>query len=157
MEYPLVKQYGGVALKPEAAFQPDPALNYKVLFDIRETSNDAGEVNQGLDHVAKLFNLLAPAKIKPGDTAVVAILHGPAVVAALNDENYRKKFGIANPNSALIKELTRYGVKICACAQTMAKQEIAYNSLHEDVALALSSLTVMINCQLENFAYVPFN
>lgn len=157
MEYPFITQYGAVTLKPDAAFQPDKALKYKVLFDIRETSNDAREINQGLDHVAKFYNLLASAGIKPQDTEVVAVLHGPAIVAGFNDQIYKDKFGTDNPNAALIKELAKYGTKIYICAQALEKQKLADTSVHENVTLALASLTVMINCQLRNFAYVPFN
>jgi intracellular sulfur oxidation DsrE/DsrF family protein len=157
MEYPFIDKYGAVTLKPDAAFQPDKSVKYKVLFDIRETSNDAQEINQGLDHVAKLFNLLAPAGIKPQDTEIVAVLHGPAIVAILNDQIYKEKFGIENPNKELIEELAKYGVQIYACAQALAKQKLPDTSVYKSVTLALSSLIVMIGCQLRNFAYVPFN
>jgi intracellular sulfur oxidation DsrE/DsrF family protein len=157
MEYPFIAGYGAVTLKPDAAFQPDKSLKYKILFDIRETSNDAKEINQGLDHIAKLFNLLAPAGIKPQDTEIVAVLHGPAIIAILNDQVYREKFGIDNPNTQLIEELTKYGVHIQACAQALARQKLPDTSVHKGVTPALSSLTVMIDCQLRNFAYVPFN
>jgi intracellular sulfur oxidation DsrE/DsrF family protein len=157
MKHPVIAGYGAVQLKPDAAFQPDLSLNYKVLFDIRETSNTAEEINQGLDHVAKLLNLLVPKGIKPSDIDIVAVLHGPAIVAILNDENFQKKFDRNNPNSELIAELCNHGVRIYACEQALAKQGLPSASVHEKVDLALSSLLVMIICQLQNFAYVPFN
>lgn len=157
MENPLIAQYGAVTPKPDAGFQPDNSLKYKVFFDIRETSNSAAEVNQGLDHVAKLLNLLALSGIKASDTAIVAVLHGPATVAILNDPTYKEKFGLTNPNAGLIAELVSYGVQIYACAQALAKQKLPDTAVHDKVKLALSSLMVMINCQLRNYAYVPFN
>jgi intracellular sulfur oxidation DsrE/DsrF family protein len=157
MQYPFISQYGAVTLPPDAVYQPDPSLHYKVLFDVRETANNAREINQGLDHIAKLFNLLAPAGIKPDDTEIVAIFHGPAVVALLNNQAYQEKFGMDNPNGPLIEELTRHGVRLYACAQALAKQDIPHAALNHHTTPALSSLTVMIDCQLRHFAYVPFN
>jgi intracellular sulfur oxidation DsrE/DsrF family protein len=157
LEHPYFAKYGGVALNSNAAFQPDLSLDYKVLFDIRETSNDAAAVNEGLDHVAKLLNFLAPAGIKIPDASIIAIVHGPAIVAVLKDQIYREKFGMDNPNNALIKELVKSDVKIYACVQALTEQKIDYISVHDEVSLALSSLMVMINCQLQNYAYVPFN
>jgi intracellular sulfur oxidation DsrE/DsrF family protein len=157
MEHPFMTNYGAVTLKPDAAFQPDNSLTYKVLFDIRETSNEAGEINQGLDHVAKLLNFLVLAGIDVGNAAIIAILHGPAVTALLQDQIYLKKFGLANPNTAIIHELTGYGVQIYACVQALTKQNLAYTAVHEKVSLALASLLVIIHCQLHNYAYVPFN
>jgi intracellular sulfur oxidation DsrE/DsrF family protein len=157
LEHPFITKYGAATLKPNAAFQPDSSLNYKVLFDIRETANEAREINQGLGHIAKLLNLLLPTGIRIADCSIIAILHGPATIAALNDQTYRDKFGIDNPNNALIAELTKNGVQIHVCMQALQKQKLSQNAIHDKVGQALSSLTVLINCQLQNYAYVPFN
>ncbi len=79
------------------------------------------------------------------------------MVAVLKDRTCKEKFGWIILIMRFIKELLKSGVEIYACVEALTKQKLAYNSVHSEVALARVSPTVMVNCQLQNYAYVPFN
>jgi hypothetical protein len=90
---------------PEAAVQPSPGREYKILFDITKAAEAPDEINPGLEHVARLINLFALAKIPPQKLKIVAVLHGRATAASLDDRYHREKYQRDNPNSKLIDAL----------------------------------------------------
>ena len=61
--YPLVPGHGGVVPLPRAAEQPSKGA--KAVFDISADAKP-GEVNKGLDHVARLLNLYGAAGLTAG-------------------------------------------------------------------------------------------
>jgi hypothetical protein len=89
---PVVQGYGKVHPMPEAEVQPSPDREYKILFDITKASGRPGQVNPGLEHIARLINLFALAKVPPEKLKIVAVLHGPATAVALDDRHYREKY-----------------------------------------------------------------
>jgi hypothetical protein len=82
-----------------------PGREYKILFDITKAAEAPDEINPGLEHVARLINLFALAKIPPQKLKIVAVLHGRATAASLDDRYHREKYQRDNPNSKLIDAL----------------------------------------------------
>jgi len=62
-EYPAIRGYGKVRPYPDAAVRPSPDQTYKVLFDITQGADTPEKPNSGLDHVARLINAFALARI----------------------------------------------------------------------------------------------
>jgi hypothetical protein len=73
--YPLVPGHGGVVPLPRAAEQPRKGA--KAVFDVTADAKP-GEVNAGLEQVARLLNLYGAAGLKPGDVKIAAVCHGAA-------------------------------------------------------------------------------
>src|SRR5258708_3496772 len=71
--YPLVPGHGGVVPLPRAAEQPRKGA--KAVFDITADAKP-GEVNKGLEQVARLLNLYGAARLTPRDVKIAALLHG---------------------------------------------------------------------------------
>src|SRR5712671_899247 len=62
--YPLIAGHGGVVPLPRAAEQPTKGA--RAVFDITADAKP-GEVNKGLEQIARLLNLYGAAKVTPRD------------------------------------------------------------------------------------------
>jgi len=140
---------------PQAAYQPDRNASYKVVFSLTKASDKPGEVNPALDRVARTVNLYVSAGVPLGHLKFVAIAYGPATPIALNDEQYRKKYGVANPNLPVIAELRKAGVDVAVCGQAVAEHDFQYDWVDSHVTLALSALTTISELQQKGYALLP--
>jgi intracellular sulfur oxidation DsrE/DsrF family protein len=151
--YPLVPGHGGVVRLPRAAEQPRKGA--KVVFDITADAKP-GEVNGGLERVARLLNLYGAAALTARDVKVAAVLHGEADKAVLNDAAYAARFKVAaNPSLPLIRDLKKAGVEVFVCGQSLHKLGFKLKEVAKGVPVADSALLVLVNKQTDGYAYVP--
>ena len=155
-EYPVIKGYGPVKPLPNAAFQPDKSIKYRVLFDITKAAESVEKVNPGLDRVARFLNVMAASGIMPKEMELAAVIHGPAAPAVLKNEIFKDRFKTDNPNEKIIKDLKETGVKLYVCGQTLADQGFEHKWVNEQVAIAVAALVVVPTYQLKGYAYQPF-
>ena len=137
---------------PEAAVQPSPNREYKILFDVTKAARTPDQVDPGLEDIARLINLFALAKAPPEKLKIVAVLHGPATAVALDDPHYQEKYQIDNPNRKLINALKRAGVLVYVCGQALAHKGFEPTWINRDVSVALAALTVLSIYQLDGYA-----
>lgn len=162
-QYPLIKGHGGIVAVPDAGQQPKK--NSKVLLDIISDEMSGGVI-KGFDRAALILNQYTQAGAGTENGFKMAlVLHGPATIAALNNEAYAKhskpyarSLGTdKNPNLELLQELKKHGVEIFVCAQALAHHGYAMNEVAKPVTTAVSAATVNINKQMEGYAYIPFD
>lgn len=139
---------------PEAV-QPSPDREYKILFDISKASGTPGQVNPGLEHIARLINLFVLAKVPPEKLKIVAVLHGLAAAVALGDHHYREKYQFDNPDRKLIDALRRTGVIVYVCGQALAHNGFEPTWVNSEVDIALAALMVLSVYQLDGYALLP--
>lgn len=155
--FPVIKEAGPVLPLPDAAQQPDPKLTYKVVFDITAASSKPDQMNNGLSHVARFINTMASAGVKPSSLHLVAVVHGPASRASLNNDAYKALFnGTDNPNVQLIHDLKAQGVKIYQCGQALADNSYQQDWVNPDVTVVLAGAVTVVNFELRGYAYLPF-
>ena len=151
--YPLVPGHGGVVPLPRAAEQPRKGA--KAVFDITADAKP-GEVNKGLEQVARLLNLYGAAGLKAGDVKIAAVLHGEATKAALSDTAYNARFKVAaNPNLPLIRALKKAGVEVFVCGQALHELRFKTKEVAAEVTVAVAGLLVLTNKQMDGYAYIP--
>ncbi len=151
--YPLVPGRGGVVPLPRAAEQPKKGA--KAVFDITADAKP-GEVNKGLEQVARLLNLYGAAGLKAGDVQIAAVCHGAADKAVLNDAAYVARFKVAaNPNLPLIRDLRRAGVDVFVCGQSLHDLGFKAEEVAEEVPVADAAMLVLVNKQAAGYAYIP--
>ncbi len=155
-EYPVIKGYGPVHPLVDAAVQPDKSLEYKILFDVTKASKYKNKVNPALDHIARLINVYASAGMMPDKMKLVAVIHGPATPVVLNNEAFKSKFGIDNPNIELINDLKKNGVVFYVCGQALADNKYKNEWINKDITVALSALTVVPTYQLKGYALMAW-
>jgi intracellular sulfur oxidation DsrE/DsrF family protein len=151
--YPLISGHGGVVPLPPAAEQPRKGA--KAVFDITADAKP-GEVNRGLERVARLLNLYGAAGLTAGDVRIAAVLHGEADKAALTDAAYAARYKVAvNPNLPLIRDLKRAGVKVSVCGQSLHELGFQAEEVAKEVPVADAALLVLVNKQTDGYAYIP--
>jgi len=87
---------------------------------------------------------------------VAITVHGAAWKDVLSDAEYKKKFGVVNPNSKLIKELNKAGVDIIICGQTAKYRKIDRQVVMPEVKFALSAMTALIQYQSKGYTFIKF-
>lgn len=152
---PTIHGAGKIHPMPQAAYQPDPHATYKVVFSLSHFGAKPTEVSSSLEHVARAVNLYVSAGVPLSHLKFVAIAAGPATPIVLNDTQYRKIYGVANPNLPVIAQLRKAGVDVAVCAQAMAEHHFDYGWQDSHVTLALSGLTTVIDLQQQGYALMP--
>ncbi len=152
---PAVPGFGKFTALAQAHEQPDPARDYKVVFDISEGAKAPEQPNPGLDRAARLINMLSAGGVSPAKRHIVAVMHGPATDAVVSDTAYAARHnGQKNPNTALIAALQAAGASLRICGQAMTGQKIAQTDLAPGVQLDLAALMTVTNLQFQGYALV---
>lgn len=153
---PLVKDFGTVFSVPFALERPDPTLKYKILVDVNTAAEKPEIVNENLEAAAKIVNLHVLGGVPEKNLQVVLVVHGAAAFYLMNNEVYRQKYAVDNPNLPLISSLHKAGVKIFVCGQTIVKRNLDYQKLAPEVTVALSAITTITNYSLKGFTVLKY-
>jgi intracellular sulfur oxidation DsrE/DsrF family protein len=89
------------------------------------------------------------------DIDVAVVLHGQALMAALNDEAYQAYNKVDNPNLDLLQDLADAGVKFYACGQSLGFRGLDKSVLVEPVKVGLSAMTMLVTLQADGYAFLP--
>ncbi len=122
----------------------DTTQNMAVIFDISSSADDRSVMNKNIETAARFLNMHAAAGFKKEQLKVAMVIHGGAWQDILKDEVYREKFNLSNPNTSLINALSDVGVEVILCGQTAGFREIDKEDLNENVKMALSAMTTLI-------------
>ncbi|MGF1583557.1 MAG: DsrE family protein [Gemmataceae bacterium] len=153
--YPKIKDSGKVVRLPNAAEQPMDGS--KIVVDITR-KGDLQAVNPAIAKLARFVNLYAGAGKKAATVDIVVVMHGNATICSLDDSAYRRHSGVArNPNLPLFKKLKQVGVKVHVCGQALSHKQYGFAAVHEDVTVAVSALTAIVNQQHKGYAYLPMH
>ena len=151
--YPTIQGFGKVVALPDATMQPSKDADYKVVFNLT-AGGDADKVNPFLDRVARAVNLFTSTGVPLSHLHFVVVVHGPATPLTLDNEHYREKFRVDNPNVKLIGELAKAGVKVEVCGQALAHQSFPQNWVNPQVEITLAAITDIV--MLEQQGYILF-
>ena len=155
LAFPIIATHGGVVARPTAAEQPRAGA--KVVFDVTVDSKPT-EVNKGLDRAARLLNLYGASGLQAKDVSITVVLHGEATKSTLNDAGYKTRFETEqNPNLPLIRELQKAGVEVLVCGQALNYKNFADEEVAPEIQVAAAAMTVVVNRQLDGYAYVPLH
>lgn len=154
--FPMVSRFGGIFPVQDAASIPEIGMEYKIIVEVATGSEKPEELNFALNNIARLMNLHAQSGIPLRNIKVVAAVHGEAAYAVMNNEAYRKKFNVDNPNLELLKELKKSGAELYICGQSLFARKIDRNTLAPEMNVALSMLTTVTTCQLKGYAFLKF-
>jgi intracellular sulfur oxidation DsrE/DsrF family protein len=157
--FPAIKGYkwAGVAPVQNVTELADPNMKYKLLMELTgfaakgQEATAKNEINGGIGEVARKVNLHVAAGVPQKNIDVVVIVHAGALFAFLNNEKYKRKYGIDNPNITLIKDLQNFGAKIVVCGQAMTFLKLEMQDLVPGIKEALSAQTVLSTYELKGY------
>jgi intracellular sulfur oxidation DsrE/DsrF family protein len=151
---PAVPDFGAAAALPDAALQPDKSTDYKVVFNITAAGPNE-KINPSLDRVARAVNIFASAGVPASHLHFIAVIHGPATPAILDNVHYKEKFSVDNPNIKLISELKAAGAQVVVCGQALAYNKFPHEWVNHDVEITLSAISDVIILQQKGYVLFP--
>jgi len=157
--YPLIK--GGVSCGvvpvENATSKPDPNKEVKLIFDFTQATssgNQAKNINEGLEEVARILNLHIAAGVKKEKLKAVIVFHAGSIMSVMNNEFYQQKFQATNPNLDILGQLSVAGVELIICGQSLALREIPHPNVLPQVKIAYAAKTTLSKYQGDG--YVAF-
>lgn len=153
---PVIEKYGQVFSVPQPDFPMNPDFQYKVVFDIAVGMDDPGQVNQRINTLARFLNMHAQAGVPLENLHVACVFHGTAARDVLISEVYRERYGVDNPNEALLEALAKAGARMYLCGQSAFARDIPLDKKTKSVGTALSAMTVLIQLQGEGYRLIKF-
>ena len=111
-------------------------------------------MSDDLDYAARMYNLHSYAGVPKENLALVFVVFSGSTPIALNNEEYKKRFGVANPHAEILEEFKKNGVRIIVCGQPMMKQDLLPNMIYPGVEMAVSRFTATTD--LMNKGYLLF-
>ncbi|HTT36039.1 MAG TPA: DsrE family protein [Burkholderiales bacterium] len=151
---PAIQEFGAVVSLPDAGMQPSKDIEYKVVFNAT-TGGPNEKINPALDRVARTVNVFASAGVPLSHLHFIAVVHGPATPAVLDNDHYREKFSVDNPNIKLIGALQKAGVKVVVCGQALAHNKFPHDWVNKDVEITLSALSDVIILEQQGYVLFP--
>ena len=152
---PVFPGYGKIAtVDSDLPVPRDTVL--KVAFDVSDQAKP-GEVNRGLDTVARFINMHVAAGVPEANIHVGVVVHGKAGIDLLDAAAYGARIpGAINANAPLIRQLLDHRVRIYLCGQSAAGMGIAKRDVLPGVQMALSAMTAFALLQQQGYSVDPF-
>ena len=162
--YPAINdQQGGVVPVADADDNADPNTKYKLLIEVttgikdKKDSTNIHRANWVLYGIARELNLHVGAGIPKKNIDVVVVAHGEVLNSLLNNDAYRKKYRIDNPNIAIVNQLLQAGVHFVTCGQSMFYMNIKKEDLMPGMHVAFSAQTALSTYQLKNYVHYDWS
>jgi intracellular sulfur oxidation DsrE/DsrF family protein len=116
-------------------------------------SND--KVLPGLMMIGAIINTYESHGVSPDHLHLVAVFHGPTIVAVTDDATYKARTGVEhNPNVDLLNQLRKAGLKTVVCGQSTMAQHYDFKSI-QYAQINLSATVTFIN--LMTRGYIKIN
>ncbi len=153
---PVIEHYGATYEVNDPDIPTEVDSEMKVIFDIDKSSDDKSEVNKYIEVAARFLNMHTNLGMKPGQLKAAMTIHAAAAKDVLNNEAYKEKFGVNNPNFKLINALVNAGVDVIFCGQSAAKNHMTRQDINPNVKIALSATTALIQYQNKGYQFVKY-
>lgn len=153
---PIITDYGKVWYVDNPDFKIDTTKTYKAVFDIMNSPEDPSQLNASLETAARFLNMHAQSGIPANQLKVALVVHNQASKDVMHSKAYNLKYGMNNPNEALLLQLIGTGADVIFCGQSSASRGIPKEDLVTDVQLSLSAMTALIQLQNENYRLIKF-
>lgn len=153
---PIIMEYGATYEVPHPDLITEIDSEFKVIFDVDKSSEDKSEVNKYIEVAARFLNMHAKAGMQPEQLKAAMTIHAGAAQDVLNNDVYKAKYGVDNPNFKLINALSEAGVDIIICGQSAAKNNMSREDINPNVKIALSATTALIQYQNKGYQFVKY-
>jgi len=151
---PVVNSGGPVYEVADPDFPTPMDVQLKAVFEMRNPPEDPSGTNQQLGTMARYLNMHARAGVPRENLRVAAVVHGGASHGLLQDEFYREREGVENPNKELIREIIAAGGQVILCGQTAGARNIERDQLLPGVQMALSAMTALVTLQQQGYELI---
>jgi intracellular sulfur oxidation DsrE/DsrF family protein len=139
-----VPGYSAARDVPGAHELPDPAMTYKVVFDVAKAAT-----------VARYVNTLAKYGVPADHRKIAVVLHQDGTPMIQNNAAYKAAHeGRDNPNIPLIQSLKKAGVDFRVCGQSVLAHKIDPKTIMPEIELDLWALNTMVTLELRGYVHM---
>lgn len=156
VEGKIIKDYGQTFPVSNPEIQTDTNASLKVIFDVSQSSEDKSKPNKYIVTAARFLNMHANEGMTIEQLQVAITIHGSAWQDVLDNDSYKEKFGVDNPNFKLINQLTEAGVDVIICGQTASYRNMTRADVNSNVKFALSAMTALLQYQNNGYQFIKF-
>ena len=153
---PFITGYGDVFEVAATKEVVNKKGKYKILVDIISPAANAKEISEHFENIARIANLHVAAGVKPENLSVMAVVHGSAVSFILNNETYKQKFGVDNPNQPLFTALKAAGIPLYVCGQTLFKRKVDAATLAPEFEIVQSAVTTITTYAPQGYTVLKY-
>jgi len=154
---PSIKSGDPYVAVPGAAKLASKKRVYRVVFDARRGADKPDELVPAINMASSEINTLAAHGVPRKNVKFVIVFHtAPANDGLLDSAHYRAKFGIDNPNLAVLAELKAAGVELYVCGQELLADKVPLNAVSHDVTVVEDGLVTIIEFQNDGYAHLSF-
>ena len=153
---PIIMKGGSHSPVPDPTFAVPTDLTYKVAWDIRVGAPKPGEPNAAFEVPARFLNQSVGIGVPRTNVQIAVVVHGTAGEELLNNDEYRSRKGVDNPNIALLDEMSRAGIRIIICGQTVAARKMPREKILPFVEVSPSAAWAHAVLQKQGYTLNPF-
>ena len=153
---PVIPEADGYSLIPDAAVRPAKNHVYKTVFDATRFPADSSSPLLAVKNAASELNGFGVEGVPRKNWKFVMAFHSRAIDGILDNDHYRAKYHIDNPNLKLLAELRKNGVELYVCGQNMAELNLDRSAISPDVTVASDALIVLMTFQNKGYALLSF-
>ena len=159
MEYPVFDfhPWVGVMKSKTKVLDYNKDLEYKIVIDITDSMSDSTQIMRTLREVARTYNLNVANGVPKRKLEMAVVIHGGAIMGILNNEAYRNRYGVDNPNAEAISQMKKEGIDFYVCAQILGFRQVPEENILKDVDITLSAKTALITLQQMGYTYMKIN
>ncbi len=141
---------------PRVAIAPEKNHTYRAIFNATEAAEKPTQLVPAINMAGSELNALDATDVPPKNAKFVIVFHGAAIDGILDEEHYRAKFGVSNPNMKVLEKMKKSGVQLFVCGQNLAAEHIDPTTLTPDVTVASDALIVLMEYQNRGYALMSF-
>lgn len=153
---PIIIGYGEVWQIQNPDFKTNPAKEYKVVFDVMNTSESPDKLNRSIETAARFLNMHAQSGVPRSNLKVALVVHNKASKDLLKNSEYKSRYYTDNPNEELIQKLLDAGTEVIFCGQSSLSRNVPISETIDGIQLALSAMTALIQLQDDGFQLIKF-
>jgi intracellular sulfur oxidation DsrE/DsrF family protein len=151
---PVISQADGYVVIPGAAVRPSEKHVYRAIFESTKFPKDFHELLPALNNAGSELNAFGVEGVPEQNWKFVIVFHGASINGILDDDHYKEKFGISNPNLAVLSGMKKAGVELFVCGQNLASAKIDPSTLSPLVTIGSDALIVLMEYQNAGYAYI---
>jgi intracellular sulfur oxidation DsrE/DsrF family protein len=152
----VIPEFGKTYTVDTPDFTTNTDLIFKAVFDVSKAPEDPSARNPYIETIARFLNMHEKAGVPVSNLKVRMAMHGQASYGLLKNEYYKEKFGVDNPNIALLEAIDKTGVEIILCGQTAGARNLSEERRIPLTKVALSAMTILIQSQEEGYRMIAF-
>lgn len=154
--FPVIKDYGGVYEVPYAIDKPDPKIDYKIVVESEGAIEHPDSLYRPFENIARMYNLHVYGGVPRNHIHLDVVIFYKAIFVILDNDSYKKKFGVDNPNLKVIEEMKQAGINLYACGQSVTGFGIDPKTINPNFQVVLSRATTVSTRQMKGYAFFKF-